>query len=917
MDLKKCIDKLKIYTDQNLTTKELNELGITKHFINKLLEKGKLERVKRGTYCVKSLTKAKNKQSNFAIHNFSASAILENYEQAYNHLMRSFKTKTDNRSDNLFRIGFILLHEILENREPFPFDELQELTLENKPNSQYWNNFCTCVVNCDYLAAKENIENSAKQQLEKQNFIGDVTKAMVELVNKVLSLQEDKAIIAENVERISTLIEDNKYEEALEGTDKILQSIKDDKLREKYQSLTELIKNIISFRNDEKLILNNDKKANYGNQQPKILMAFYLRDNDYLKALNHIDDVYREYPDTYYKLIRKLLYEFKELNNSHSQNVHKVSLSDANYHFKKFLKVFSIDNIDEAMEELSLSISYMDHNNDNYLHNNELLAMFKKLKNMRDNNEILEEMDIDYNLKKDPITNFNYAIEKGDYKKAKAFSHIARINGSVIFDIKRQLLTEMIKLDNVNKEKQASIQPIESSKEEVVVKDNAPTTENASSSVLVEAKELITETSIPPVDELIDDELREEASKLELNYETIYDLVYNRNYELAYALAMRDKERYEFDRLCSICIRLIRQLKKLEKGHARMPHHYEPTGDKLKDFYQALKNYDYEFAYGLADVIIEQLAKNSNDPSEFEIYKLLLEDLKELQEKVMNDEKEFDVLTDKVTSMSIKQEMTREDIEELILILNRKIELSSELSLPQDLDYSLLNIAQTTILSLDGKLNSNDFAKVECDSLSDSEIFINAINQGDYITSQEIINKIDWKQFKRKFPFDFLRLANKMLNMMISNLYIVRDQTVAKEKIAEEKITQETSVLIDELAQALLVDEDKAINDKIDFLREIKPIVKNRQYEEVLKKVLETTVSFNHEFDPYILGNLAFVKASLDHEANELYDKYLESLETCCTEETQRYLSEYKEFLKQNYMEDTKNPVKKSLTPEN
>lgn len=50
LDLKKCYDKLNGLTDKELTTKELNELGITKYFINQLVEKGKLERVKRGVY---------------------------------------------------------------------------------------------------------------------------------------------------------------------------------------------------------------------------------------------------------------------------------------------------------------------------------------------------------------------------------------------------------------------------------------------------------------------------------------------------------------------------------------------------------------------------------------------------------------------------------------------------------------------------------------------------------------------------------------------------------------------------------------------------------------------------------------------------------------------------------------------------
>ena len=917
-DLQKCYDKLNSYTNQNLTTKELNELGITKYFINKLTEKGKLEKVKRGTYCVKSLTKSKNKKSVFAIRNFSASASAGNYEQAYNYLMRGYEVKNDHKSDNLLRVGFTLLYEILENRKPIPFDELQELTFEDKPNALYWNNFCVNVVNKDYNAAKENIEISAQQQLNEQGFIGDVTRAMCDLVNKVISLQEDKALISENVERINILIEENKYEEALEGHEEILRRIKDDKLREKYNSLMELIKNIIAFKNDDNLVLNNDKIANYGNNVPKILLALYLRDNDYLRASNYIEEVCRENPDAYYQLVKKLLHELNELNISHNPSLHKISISDANYHFKKFLKVFNIEDLDMAMQELTLSITYSDPESENYLHNTELLAMFKKLKRMRENDEILEEMAINYNLKKDPTVNFNYAIEKGDYKKANAFSHIARINGSVIFDIKRKILNEMINLDKINREKPENIPPVEPPKveppkEEIEVKEVLKE-ENDQLPVVEEEKEIIQETPIPstePVDEIIDEELREEASNLELNYETIYDLVYNRNYELAYALVERDKERGDLDRLCGFTARLIKRIKKLEKGIIVYADYSEPTGYKLKDFYKAISNRDYDYAYSLVDDLIDELSENSKDSREIELYKLLLEDIITQQEKVENIKAELEDLNNRIHNMSIQPRFTREDIETIVEIMQRKVELKKEILQPIDIDSSLLNIAETTILSLDGRLNNTDFLEVESESEVASERFLAAIDQGDYLTAKKLIASIDWKDIEKIYNFTFLRLAKKMLNVMIPHLRFVVDQSNITDEVEEEPILEEEEIPATKLPKELTTPEKT--EEFKSFLHEMRILIKDRRYEEVYQALIKTDLPVEKLENAYhILGNIAFIKGTLDHKANELYATYESSLENNDPNYLE-HLNAYKKFISENYMEESKHYKQKML----
>lgn len=906
---------LKDYSNKNLTTKELNELGITRHFINKLLEKRKLERVegKRGLYHVRSI--AQSKQTFFAIRNFSDSVIAGNYEKAYNYLMRCYEVRQDNKSDNLIRIGFTLLQEILENKDPFAtVNDLQELILEERDILLYWNKFCTDVVNNDYLAAKDNIAKSAELQVESQGFVGNVTNAMINLVGKVLEIKEDKVKLAEYVEHINGLISENKYEEAIRESNKKLDSINDDKLREKFKSLIELIRSVIVFRDDDNIVLNNEQSATYANNNPKILLAFYLRDKDYLKSLNYIEDVCRENPDTYNKLVEKLLLELKELNISHKQNAHKVSVNDANYHFRKFLNIFSIDNLEESMQELSLSLSYTHPSNINYLRIGELLKIFKKLIKMRDKEETFEEMNINYNLKNEPMKNFNYAIQNGDYKKANAFSHLITIKNSSVLDIKRQLLNEMNRLDKINREKQASTPIAEPSMEVIEEKESEPSIDSTNQPEVVEEKGIIEETKEPEkeqtneqtveqIDDLIDESLREEAAKLELDYDTIYNLVYDRKYDLAYALVERDKDRGDLDRLCTFTSRLIKRIKKLEKGVVVPAHPSEPTGEKFRDFYRAIRDCNYNYAYSLVDELICDLTEKSDDSTEMDLYKLLLEDIKDMHEKIQDAKEEIEILSENVYELSIKPDFTRGDIQNLIEMLKRKIKLKVEISKPYDIDASLLNIAEMTILSLDGKLNNTDFREVECESEVASDIFIAAIDQGDYPTCKKLIQSVDWKDVGGIYNFTFLRLAKKMLNMMIPHLRLVIDQSIDIEKTAEEEILEEVEVPAHKLPEELTTPEK--VEELRSFLHEMRALIKERHYEEVYQTFVKSDLPIAKlENTGDIFGNLAFIKSSLDKEANKLYETYESSLENNDSDSIE-HLNAYKKFITENYMEES------------
>ena len=66
------------------------------------------------------------------------------------------------------------------------------------------------------------------------------------------------------------------------------------------------------------------------------------------------------------------------------------------------------------------------------------------------------------------------------------------------------------------------------------------------------------------------------------------------------------------------------------------------------------------------------------------------------------------------------------------------------------------------------------------------------------------------------------------------------------------------------------------------------------------------------EYGYDILGNLAFIKGTLDHKANELYAAYESSLENNDPAYLE-HLNAYKKFISDNYMEESNHYKQKML----
>ncbi len=868
-----CYGKLATFTDKELTTKELNTMGISDHFIKRLVEKGKLERIKRGIYLVKSLNRGKSKEQYINLHFFSMDVENGRFDKAYYDLLNAYNNRINNESDTLIHLSLIMLKEILGSRYNFnSLEDMGAIVLEKQKKYTHWNNFCTSIEDGNFTEARLHLDKWMKL-LEKQNGrSSSLTHHMDILLNKVLSIQKDRLVFQYAVVDITSLVEQGKYEEATNNYEATINKIEDEQIKENYQLLIDLLKAIVEAYKGHFTVCEDN--TIHGGRKDKQL-SLYLHHKNYDQALKIIDSLCSKEPTAYHKLLKKLLSDYQ---NARYQNASKGALVDpikSSQHFKRFLAIYNIRNLVPAMEELENCLKFADPTEETTIYNEQILRMFKKLIRMQTEGEVLQEKSVEYNFKNGALNNFNLAVQTEDYKKAITYMHIVKMGHSVIFNIKKELLQEMGRLNKINHQKQG------------------PTPE-----VVSETKAILQEKESVS------------TSSSNLDYDTLYNLIYNRQYDQALALINHRNNKTNSERLYNMVNRLLTKLGEMPNyDDFNLHEKTELTGDPYKDFYNAISNHDYACAYELSEKLISIV----HDPKEFKLYRLLLEDLVNLQDELAKKAEllpELEDISMKIRSMSSKWNITTEDILKLIDFLNRKIEIARVINIPFDRDASLLNIAELTILSLEGKLNNTDFKKVKYQNMDTPEqIFKLALSEGDYITAYEIISNITSKSLLTRY-----RLAIKMLNIMHDNMRIVSDCTKEKEKMASIKLSEEDEAKIEHLAIGLLTDEEKKDIFVVNSLDEMRSLIKSRHYEEAFKKYLNGDFPSFSENAPDILGNLAFILSSLKAHANSLYEEYEQALEQNDPNSLE-YLEEYKKFIIDNYLEDSKSHPTKKLNP--
>lgn len=346
----------------------------------------------------------------------------------------------------------------------------------------------------------------------------------------------------------------------------------------------------------------------------------------------------------------------------------------------------------------------------------------------------LSSKNIDYSKFTRSIDILNYALDNKDYLVAyKHIGYCTYQNNSLFLNIYKTLLHDLIDIDKKNKKASNRTKNVIDSKSEnktLTIKQKIDTTQEK--------------------DETI-------------SYDKIYNLIYNRKYDEIKTLL----ENKELNRFESYCMKLIYSLENVKrKGYEPSNHLYESAPyDHLKRFYEALRVNDYPLAYEKVQIAINKV----DDPKEFKVYSLILEDIIALINSFgYGAYKEIVNINKKIGG--ILREDSENKFDRLVDAIKEKYELLKEINDDTTKEEIMLNIVSTIEISRENNLSVDYFENLKDDNLSSLENLTICLKNGDYIRAIEIINTSDWNIFNQSFKILDLEIIRELIETLLNNL---------------------------------------------------------------------------------------------------------------------------------------------------
>ncbi len=429
-------------------------------------------------------------------------------------------------------------------------------------------------------------------------------------------------------------------------------------------------------------------------------------------------------------------------------------------------------------------------------------------------------------------------------------------------------------------------------------------------------------------------EVLEAIKDIELNYDNLYDLVSNRNYEMAlYLLEREEKPNEQPSRLYFNARRLISQYLHIVRGtFQEVPQRpLDYTQDCFKIFFAAINNRDYFSAFEYVDECIER----AREPEEMHLFKLILEDIcgeinrqEEERENKERVKRRIEKIDNRLFELSNKQEFSDDDTYECQSLLQEKSDIYYENGMRFDKDVLLLGVADAAKKALDNGLNDYYFARVlndkkivevdydeVCYSIGTNsskvgDIFYDALRCGDVLTVEDIITNENWDNFRDKMNNTNLRLIKKLVVCMRDHMPLMREEDEEKENIIKQHVPQELIDRTDNLAYELLNDEEKKAYEKAALLRKLAPLIKRQKYAEALAEILESDVPLIDEETCVktndgekntslleIAADIVAAKEAVKIESHRLFDEFNVAMEGKNIDEARKKLIEYSGFI--------------------
>lgn len=527
----------------------------------------------------------------------------------------------------------------------------------------------------------------------------------------------------------------------------------------------------------------------------------------------------------------------KEKNNAH--------LYKENY--AKVRNCIENNNYEEALHYLEVIMKYARPSAiSSFKRMQEVLTKYLEIKASK---ETLEEQEIDYSeYQDDYIKIFNKALSLKDYQTAyKNIGKCAYLNkASKKLQLFRDLLHTLIDQNNLNK------------------KNNKPTqTESIINNPPKGVKAL------------------EEASIIEIDINTLMDLIYDKKYEEVKNILnnQTDSDNKTYQDILSMS-RYIDNLKNTNFIKEEKLHFYknDPTS-YVKRFFEALNYRCYEEALSLVDDCID-ISSRYNYSEKFIIYKYLLEDIITLKEEILENQSRLEKLKNiKYNQKSIiyKRQISQEDIENLENATFEKLDLATENE--KVYDEHILEMIGTLRKIQDFNLDENSFEAFTYTETGIIEKFLKAISLGDYQTAYQISKDEIWnKEINKSENRDYLLIYKKLLfhiNRTIKNNSLPLEYKDNQESLDNNPILEQLATL--------------------------KKLVKKRKFTTAYNYYQEQNLEgVSEELDQILQTLLPFIKTTVSNESIEIEKEFKEAKKRKDYEEASKILERYQEFIKFN-----------------
>lgn len=867
------IEKLKDYEGRELTTKFLiEELGITSYYIGVLTHKDFIEKVDRGIYRVKELSKSENhakvimndknngdKQPKKGFIKFRDLVLSGSYEEAYDALVECCEANKDNHDyDNHNRMYFILLTAILKlkgSRKKLEFDyDNNLLEFSEVSRTDYYESFLKAreaILSEAYEEAYENIKIYAEKEMRRYNENKISTTICKHLLEQISIMNNNKKKSANMLNEAYKLIRTHRYEEAKKifiELDPILNTPRAKKL---CLYLKELCEEIIKFQNDETLILPDKQNYNFP-EDTSISKAFsiFMSNKDYLSANMYIEKCCKLYKSSFYHMANILLEDLLYINKNHCfKNPVKTEIQElrintvkndgeARKHYSRFLWALQHLDFDDAYKEIKLNLSYIVNAKTSvYSNSHQIYELLKYLKEMQETKLPLEEVNYTYLSSDSEQFNFNRAMRLQDWRTAYSYLSKIDISKSLSLEANSLILKAIFRQDKINRgielTEEDELKPLSSHlKKEIKDPEKEQfvnPTENKPSDAQ-EEKELQTievKAKVNPLDNYEDAskfEILDSIKNLSLNYETLYNLVKNREFEEAFALIEREEQKgYSLDSGSKVNNSSV-----MEEKQPLEEIHDEKTSPKNLEEEPIEKNPKEEIK---EEVLPRELSEKQKHKLE------VLESIKDIELNYAN----------------LYNLVYNNKYEEALYLLEREEKPNEQ--------PSRLNFNARRLLSQYFHIVRGTFQEVEQKPIDYTQdcfkIFFAAINNRDYFLALDYVNEC----IEHSREPEEMRLFKLILKSICAELTKIEEEKRAKEEA--ENARREAQIRIENINKKLFNLSNKKEFDDSD-IRECHSLLQEKvdiSYENGLK----------FDKDELVLGAAEAALMALNKELNDCY----------------------------------------------